>query len=110
MVMIVKQTKERKIMRKNLFVFIHGVIGNGVEDDGHGVIAVKIFNERENAIIYSNKVLKEIVNSLVEIVEQDESSLEEAVKELNGYMVKEDGNWEIKPESTYYGMVKEETE
>ena len=97
-------------MRKKLFVFIHGVVGNGFEDDGHEVIAVKVFNERENAIKYSNKVLKEVVASMVDMVEQDESSLEEAVKELNGYMVREDGNWEIQPESTCYGMVKEERE
>lgn len=97
-------------MRKNLFVFIHGVVGNRFEDDGHEVIAVKVFNERANAIKYSNKVLKEVVSSLVDIVEQDESSLEETVREMNGYMKKEYGNWEIQPESTYYGYVKEETE
>ena len=97
-------------MRKKLFVFIHGVVGNGFEDDGHEVLSVKVFNERAEAIKYSNAVLRDEVTSLVDLVEQDESSLEEAVENMNGFMVEKDGNWEIKPESTYYGMVKEETE
>ncbi|MFZ9455698.1 MAG: hypothetical protein ACO27Q_10745 [Bacteroidia bacterium] len=85
-----------------LFVYVEGFAGNGFEDAGVEIHVTKMFVNKADAIAYSLMRVAGICESSEEVV--DYKRIEE---NFNGLINTDTGHWELVPESTIFGLVKE---
>ena len=90
------------------YAYVEGFAGNGFEDAGVEIHEIKLFTDKTEALAYSGeKFVKFATMFLGEDCVENDMGVHEMAEQLNGWVDVNAGHWEVSPESTSFGLIKE---